>query len=635
MAEYLNKKIFDQEIRGFLFFMQPLLDGTERAKLVFEYSPEALQKLREGDIVGVESFSTLTRQGSGEKHYTLLEITKISPTHITIDRLKKYRFMGAVREFLKESTKDFEQQDPRLIRDHVYIEGDAEPTGHLMSVSEEGYAKFTEEPSKPVLGRDVGVLNTEAMKGLVNRGIDEGIEIGNLYKKEVPVFLKPWKLITHHYSVFGFTGAGKSNFNSIVVTRLLEKANLKIIVFDLSDEYTNLMIDKIAAHGFIVIDQEDVPESLVEYLEDEKKSSKRLREAARDLAKTSKKPGVFDSEDFVPVYEELYEEILQKEKIKIFSPKLFAVTKKIETVQDFIAELEDRVTSNNDLKYLRNMVDLLPKVAEEKGIAPIQNLTEWKISQISDFDQFIEELRDRAKVWERSGFFGSIDAVLAKIKYAQEIDLTKIPKHFANIDWVLEKFVAQKEGDKLCILISSNKENLMSMMMELIALSLNLRRKITKSHDVVFIVDEAHEFVLGGSARPSTEEQRCSTMIERLTRMGRKYGLGACISSQRVSYLNTTAISNCHTLFLGCLPRLYDRNTVRDAYGISEDMLNQVVRFPPGHWYAVSSVAMGVNNVPVRIEAPNREIELANCFKEKGYLNKGTEKVLKDTGYIK
>jgi len=633
--EYLNKKVFDQEIRGFLFFMQPLLDGTERAKLVFEYTPEALQKLREGDIVGVESFSTLTSQGSGEKHYTLLEITKISPTHITIDRLKKYRFMGAVREFLKESTKDFEQQDPRLIRDHVYIEADAEPTGHLMSVSEEGYAKFTEEPSKPVLGRDVGVLNTEAMKGLVNRGIDEGIEIGNLYKKEVPVFLKPWKLITHHYSVFGFTGAGKSNFNSIVVTRLLEKANLKIIVFDLSDEYTNLMIDKIAAHGFIVIDQEDVPESLVGYLEDEKKSSKRLREAARNLAKTSKKPGVFDSEDFVPVYEELYEEILQKEKIKIFSPKLFAVTKKIETVQDFVAELEERVTSDTELKYLRNMVDLLPKVAEEKEIAQIQNLAEWKISQIPDFEQFIDELRDRAKVWERSAFFGSIDAVLAKIKYAQEIDLTKIPKHFANIDWVLEKFVAQKEGDKLCILISSNKENLMSMMMELIALSLNLRRKITKSHDVVFVVDEAHEFVLGGSARPSAEEQRCSTMIERLTRMGRKYGLGACISSQRVSYLNTTAISNCHTLFLGCLPRLYDRNTVRDAYGISEDMLNQVVRFPPGHWYAVSSVAMGVNNVPVRIEAPNREVELANFFKEKRYLNKGTEKVLKDAGYIK
>jgi len=630
--EYLNRKVFDQEIRGFLFFMQPLLDGTERAKLVFEYAPEALQKLREGDIVGVESFSTLTPQGNGKKYYTLLEITKISPTHITIDRLKKYRFMGAVREFLKESTKDFEQDDPRLIRDHVYIEADAEPTGHLMSISEDGYTEFTEEPSKPILGRDVGVLNTEAMKGLVNRGIDEGIEIGNLYKKEIPVFLKPWKLITHHYSVFGFTGAGKSNFNSVVVTRLLQKANLKIIVFDLSDEYTNLMIDQIAAHGFIVIDEEDVHESLVEYLGDEKRSSERLHEAATDLAKTSKKPGVFDSEDFVRVYEELYEEILEKGKIKIFSPKLFAVTKKIETVQDFIAELEDRVTWETDTKYLKNMVDLLPKVAEEIGIAPVQNLAEWKISQIPDFEQFIDMLRRKAKVSERSGFFASIDAVLAKIKYAQEIDLSKIPKHFANIDWVLEKFVAQKEGDKLCVLISSNKENLMSMMMELIALSLNLRRKITKSHDVLFVVDEAHEFVLGGSARPSAEEQRCSTMIERLTRMGRKYGLGACISSQRVSYLNTTAISNCHTVFLGCLPRLYDRNTVRDAYGVSEDMLNQVVRFPPGHWYALSSVAMGVNNVPVRIEAPNRETELANFFKQKRYLNKGTEKVLKDIG---
>jgi len=635
MTEYLNEKVFEQDIRGFLFFMQPLLDGTERAKLVFEYTPEALQKLREGDIVGVESFSTLTTQGGGEEYYTLLEITKISPTHITIDRLKKYRFMGAVREFLKESTKDFEEGDPRLIRDHVYIEVDAEPTGHLMSVSEKGDTKFREEPSKPILGRDVGVLNAHAMKDLVNRGIYEGIEIGNLYKKEVPVFLKPWKLITHHYSIFGFTGAGKSNFNSIIVTRLLERANLKIILFDLSDEYTNLMIDNIAAHGFIVIDQEDVPESLVEYLEGEKKSSKKLHEAATDLAKTSKKPGVFDSEDFVSVYEELYKEILEKEKIKIFNPKLFAVTKKIDTVQDLITELESRVTSDTDSKYLTNMIDLLPKIAEEKGIAVTRDFTEWKINQIPDFEQFVDELRARAKVWERSGFFGTIDAVMAKIRYAQEIDLTKIPKHYVNIDWVLETFVGQKEGDKLCIMISSNKENLMSIIVELITLSLSLRRKITKTHDVLFVIDEGHEFVLGGSARPSAEEQRCSTMIERLTRMGRKYGLGACISSQRVSYLNTTAISNCHTVFLGCLPRLYDRNTVRDAYGVSEDTLNQVVRFPPGHWYALSSVAMGVNNVPVRIEAPNRETELANFFKQKGYLNKETEKVLRNIGYIK
>jgi len=44
---------------------------------------------------------------------------------------------------------------------------------------------------------------------------------------------------------------------------------------------------------------------------------------------------------------------------------------------------------------------------------------------------------------------------------------------------------------------------------------------------------------------------------------------------------------------------------------------------------------MGVNNVPVRTEAPNREFELTGSFKEKGHLNKGTEKVLKDAGYIK
>ena len=134
MGEYINKEIFEQDVKGFLFFNETAFDGTERSKMIFDFNKEALYKLREGDLIAVESFTTLTPHEGG-KCYTLLEILQLSPTHITIDRLKKYKFMGAVREFLKESTKDFEEDDPRIIRDHVYIEASATSIGYMMKVS--------------------------------------------------------------------------------------------------------------------------------------------------------------------------------------------------------------------------------------------------------------------------------------------------------------------------------------------------------------------------------------------------------------------------------------------------------------------------------------------------------------------
>lgn len=631
--EYLNKNVFEQDVRGFLFFVEPTREGPDRAKLIFEFNPDALRKLREGDMVAVESFSTLTPHGEGT-FYTLLEITRMNPTHITIDRLKKYKFMGAVREFLKEATKDFEEGDPRLIRDHIYIEADAENIGFLMSVAGDKI-DFKGELSKPIAGRDVGVLLPKVVEKLINRNITQGIEIGKLYsayqEKNVPIVLRPEKLTTHHYSVFGFTGSGKSNFNSIIISRLLERPKLKMIVFDLSDEYTDLLIDKITSNGFVVIDERDVPDSVIQYLKT--KDKEKLDQASEDLARSSKKPGIFDSEAFVPVYKNPFKEILENGRLRIYNPTV-GIGERIETMQDFFERLGRRATSDSEKNYLRNMIDLLPKVAEERGLT-VQDFSEWKISGIEDFEGFVLALRDVAKVWSRSGFYATIDAILSRIRYAEETGEAEIPEYYVGINWVLEQFVISSETQpKLCILVSSDKENMISMIVELIEESLELRRQMTRTHDVLFAVDEAHEFVLGGSARPSKTEQMSSLAIERLTRMGRKYGLGACIASQRVAYLNTTAISNCHTTFIGSLPRRYDRDAIHTAYAISQDVLNQVVTFPPGNWYAVSVNAMGITNVPIRIVAPNREKELAKYFKDQGYLIQKQIDILKRIEYL-
>jgi hypothetical protein len=54
--------------------------------------------------------------------------------------------------------------------------------------------------------------------------------------------------------------------------------------------------------------------------------------------------------------------------------------------------------------------------------------------------------------------------------------------------------------------------------------------------------------------------KKSSRAVEALLRQGRKYGLGGCIATQRIAYLNTNALQQLHTYFVGTLPRPYDRN---------------------------------------------------------------------------
>jgi len=653
MSEYMNKEVFEQDVRGFLFFNETTFDGSERWKIIFEYNPQTLYKLREGDIVAVESFSTLAPHENGT-FYTLLEILKLNPTHITIDRLKKYRFMGAVREFLKESTKDFEEEDSQLIRDHVYVEADAAVTGYLMKVTREkedegqkANVKFIEEPSKPILGRDVGVLKANVLEKLINRNIRDGITVGELFsnfeEKQIPVLVRPHRMITHHYSIFGFTGSGKSNLNSMMITRLLEKRNLKVVVFDLSDEYTALMIDKILSSGIVLVDENDVPESVVEYLrakQENEKTGDQLEKASRELAETLKKPGVYDSTEFVPVYEKAFKELLKGGRIRILKYLPSEEVAAILTLQDFFDELDARATSSWDKRNCQNMKDLLRKFCEEEGIPWKENYSEWKIEEFDDFSKFIMGLCGRVQV--SKGFYPTIEALLEKIRRIKEaVEKAKTKEieeegYITDPNWIIKSFIEDTEGDyNLCILVSSEKEKLILILNTIITVSLEIRRRGTKKHSVLFVVDEGHEFLMNPRESGLSEGERTSSrVLERLTRMGRKYGLGVCIASQRVAHLNTTAISNCHTTFIGALPRKYDRDTMNEAYAVSQDVLNQVVTFPPGNWYLLSMIATGIKNVPIRIVASNREKELAEFFKNNGLLSKKQKDVLKEYGYI-
>ena len=117
----------------------------------------------------------------------------------------------------------------------------------------------------------------------------------------------------------------------------------------------------------------------------------------------------------------------------------------------------------------------------------------------------------------------------------------------------------------------------------------------------------AEEFFGSGRIRFAGIDRKCSRQVETLLRQGRKYGLGGCIATQRIAYLNTNALQQLHTYFVGTLPRPYDRSVVSDTFMIDQGILEKTLEFAPGEWLLSSYIATGIENAPIFIRADNAE----------------------------
>jgi DNA helicase HerA-like ATPase len=87
--------------------------------------------------------------------------------------------------------------------------------------------------------------------------------------------------------------------------------------------------------------------------------------------------------------------------------------------------------------------------------------------------------------------------------------------------------------------------------------------------------------------------------------------LGLGIATQRIRYLDTNIMAQPHTYFISKLPRMSDRQAVAEAFGVSEELLNQTFKFKKGQWLLISHDATGLEAVPVPIRAPNANDRLS------------------------
>jgi hypothetical protein len=277
-------------------------------------------------------------------------------------------------------------------------------------------------------------------------------------------------------------------------------------------------------------------------------------------------------------------------------------------------ELSDQRRGSADKPNYMNAIDeirdAILEYIEEHGLMENQEVSE-------DFVKFIDQVArakvEEFKVHEKSGLYAwatTRSMLLDRIKRRNE----KEEKDTGGL--AIEKIrglLEDKTTRLICISISDPftiKDLVITLTQDLLV---RRKRRFQVKPYILLVFDEAQEFIPSGG---SGIDAKCSGHVETLLRQGRKYGLGVCIATQRIAYLNTNALQQLHTYFVGTLPRPYDRQLVSETFMIDKGILEKTLEFAPGEWLLSSYIATGMENVPIFIKADNAENEIEKYLQE-------------------
>jgi len=569
-----------------------------------QYQKDLMALLEEGMLLGVRNFKSKRHRGN---RFTLLEISRIGPEHFGLRGLSDQSYYPYQFEIIEQSVADWDTDDKAT----MMIQLSAIPLNYDLIVEDSGQ-QYVKGFTYPVVGERVLILNKATIHRMYNLRLLEELRIARqderivtstdarkdprigaikMFQEEgaqVPIYVSFERLIRYHLGVFSFTGGGKSNLLSNILRRIVYHArNTKIVIFDISMEYPFLLqdvfLDKAINSRIItevpVADAQRFRKIIVTPRGFEKFDPTRNLEQIIALGRL----GYYEQAGKPPPS---YEDILDQVRVLEKSEGDKAVN------LDAIHEIERCV-----LDWMKEK-----KLERSNTISP----------------EFLDHLQavatnavEKFKVWKN----GSLAAWASTREMLKEsLEKKREPSH-PNA-YTTEKLIDILNGDTRVLCLSIAEPNIVKGLA--IALTSEMlrqrKREFQVEPQILFVFDEAQEFI------PAYEKARgidltCTHRIETLLRQGRKYGLGGCVATQRIAYLNTNALQQLHTYFVGPLPRPYDRSLVSSTFTIDQGILEKTLEFAPGQWLLSSYIATGIENVPIFITADNSETELMKVIR--------------------
>ncbi len=583
------------------------ISSKYNCRIKVEYHKDIMSLLEEGMIIAVKNFKSKfnNKQNNNTERFTLIVISRIWPDHYGMRGLSDSTYYPMQFEVIEQSVQDWATDD----KSTMMIQISAIPINYdlLVNYTDDGEIKceYVKGFSYPIIGDTIFLLNAKTVSQIYNQKVmkkmnwdannnncnnSDGPELGIIKMFEnspekIPIYVHLDNLVRYHFGIFAFTGGGKSNLLSNVLRKiLLHTKDTKILLFDISCEYPFLLADLFADTSIeskIILerpvnDAEQFYVSVVkpkEFEEDERAKQGLVKVFERGIATHFVKPS-----SVTPTCKEILKELDDLKNESTGKPHY------LDAINQIYTKLFECMTQNNlnESSFIdENFVQIL-------SISAIEAMKTFKVS-------------DKAGLY---AWASSRDTLRGRLQ--QKNDKSNIKNDYDGV--TIDQIIKILEGNTrlTCISISDPytiKDIAITISRELLY---KRKRQFKVRPYILFVFDEAQEFVQDLSNSRGIDKE-CSIEVETLLRQGRKYGLGGCIATQRIAYLNTSALQQLHTYFVGTLPRPYDRNVVSNTFNIDNQILEKTLEFAPGEWLLSSYIATGIENVPIFIRAENSE----------------------------
>ena len=564
-----------------------------------EYQKDLMGLLEEGMLLAARNFKPTE---SGSERYTLLEVSRVWPEHFGLRGLSDQGYYPMQFEIIEQSEADWSTDE----RATMMIQISSIPINYDLVTQLGGETEFLRGFSYPVVASKAFILNSEMINLMYNHriveklGVDatrttqdarEDPRLGVVKMFEaaptrIPLYVDFESLVRYHFGVFAFTGGGKSNLMSNILRRILYHTDdTKVVIFDISCEYPFLLMDVLADPA---MPSRVILESRIETVE--------------QFYNSVVKPKAYEADNRIL---RGFQEIVGQGRVSYYTRPKF----KVPTYGRFLGELEGQRKANAEKPHYVNAIDEIREATLDymERNAHIEN-QEVDEGFIRFIDQRATQSVQKFRVHEASGLYAwatTRNAVQDILRRKREEE-KRITRGLTS-----EQIRRLLEGEERLICLSiSDPFTIKDLVIRLSGDLLSRRKRSFRVKPyILFVFDEAQEFIPDLSSS-SGIDKKCSKQVETLLRQGRKYGLGGSVATQRIAYLNTNALQQLHTYFVGTLPRPYDRSVVSNTFMIDQGILEKTLEFAPGEWLLSSYIATGIENVPIFIRADNAEREL-------------------------
>src|SRR2546428_47463 len=192
----------------------------------FPYTRKFINSVHEGDLVAVRSFA----DREGKDVFSILELVSVLPAHYALGTSSadaEKAFPGFFLEAAKSARVDWEQEEPT--EQTTKIKAEAIPTS-IQLVFESKHPNTSADDSLPMIGEEAFLLTDDLTNQIINKGLLSGSGIQTIspcnlvLNPAVNVLISLDDLLRTHFGVFGFTGSGKSNLLSTVITDIINRS---------------------------------------------------------------------------------------------------------------------------------------------------------------------------------------------------------------------------------------------------------------------------------------------------------------------------------------------------------------------------------------------------------------------------